>query len=236
VRLSVIIPCFNTARYLGEALTSACRQSPAPHEVIVIDDGSTDDSAAIADGFGAPVRCVRLTHSGIGAARNHGLAVATGDVIAYLDADDVWTAGSVSVRAAELDRDPSLDYAGGRTEQFISPELPEDVRTRLFCPPHAIAARTASALLIRRSVFDRVGMFDPSLQLGETIDWIARADSANVSVRMVDAVVLRRRIHDANTGLNQAHRRSDYLRVLKAALDRRRSAAPAEPPDGDSSS
>ena len=102
------------------------------------------------------------------------------------------------------------------------------MRRRLACPPDAIAARVAGALLIRRSVFDRVGPFDPSLHLGETIDWIARADSARISMRMVDTVVLRRRIGTMpNTGVQQAHRRADYLRVIKAALDRRRAGAPA---------
>lgn len=225
MRISVIIPCYNTERYLTDALTSACNQSPPPHEVIVVDDGSTDGSASIAERFGAPVRCARLAHAGIGAARNHGLALASGDVIAFLDADDLWTADSVSVRLAELERDPALDCAGGLTEQFVSPELPDDVQRRLVCPPGASAARLAGALLIRRAVFDRVGLFDPSLRLGETIDWIARADATGVTMRMVDTVVLRRRLHDANTGTREAHQRGDYLRVLKAALDRKRSGA-----------
>ena len=227
MRVSVIIPCYNTARYLAEALTSACRQAPPPWEVIVVDDGSTDDSAAIAEFFGAPVRCERRPHLGIGAARNHGLACATGDVVAFLDADDVWTADSVSARAALLEADPDLGGAGGRTEQFISPELPDDVRQRLVCPPETSAARVAGALLIRRRVFDQVGTFDPSLALGETIDWIARADAANVTMRLVDTVVLRRRIHDSNTGVSLSHQRGDYLRVLKASLDRKRAAGPS---------
>jgi glycosyltransferase involved in cell wall biosynthesis len=227
VRVSVIIPCYNTARYLPEALTSACRQTPAPWEVIVVDDGSTDGSAAIAESFAASVRCERRPHQGIGATRNHGLACATGDVVAFLDADDVWTDNSISARATLLEQAPHLGGAGGRTEQFISPELPDDVRQRLVCPPETSAARVAGALLIRKQVFDQVGTFDPSLKLGETIDWIARADAANVSMRIVDTVVLRRRIHDSNTGVNMAHQRSDYLRVLKASLDRRRAAGPS---------
>ena len=227
MRVSVIIPCYNTARYLTEALTSACRQTPAPWEVIVVDDGSTDDSAAVAEAFGAPVRCERRPHQGIGATRNHGLACATGDVVAFLDADDVWTDNSISARATLLEQAPQLGGAGGRTEQFISPELPDDVRQRLVCPPETSAARVAGALLIRKRVFDLVGGFDPSLKLGETIDWIARADAANVTMRLVDAVVLRRRIHDSNTGVNMAHQRSDYLRVLKASLDRKRAAGPS---------
>jgi glycosyltransferase involved in cell wall biosynthesis len=232
MRVSVIVPCFNTARYLAECLTSACRQSPAPFEVIVVDDGSTDDSAAIAEAFGPPVRCLRTAHSGVSTTRNQGIAATAGDVIAFLDADDVWTADSIRVRAGELERNPGLDCAGGLTVQFISPELPDDVRNRLVCPPEPSGARVPGAVLIRRTVFDRVGIFDPTLVLGGEIDWMARADAAQVSMRMIDTVVLRRRIHDANTGINQAHRRADYLRVLKASLDRKRAAPPAS--EGDS--
>jgi glycosyltransferase involved in cell wall biosynthesis len=221
-RISVIMPCYNAARYVGEALRSVCGQSPRPIEVIVIDDGSTDESAAIAEGFGPLVRCARQENRGISDARNRGLALARGNVIAFLDADDVWTADSLTRRAEVLDTDTEADCVAGLVEQFVSPELPDEIRARLVCPEGASAARAAGSLLIRRRVFDRIGVFDPSFRIGETIDWIARADAAGVAMRTVDAIVLRRRLHDQNTGVRNAHLRSEYLRVLKAALDRRR--------------
>ncbi len=227
MRISVIVPCYNAARYLDEALRSACQQWPRPDEVIVVDDGSTDDSSAITDRFGEPVRVVRQQNLGISEARNRGLALATGDVIAFLDADDVWTADSLMRRAAVLNADPVVECVAGLVEQFISPELPDEVRRGLVCPPGWSAGRVAGTMLVRRHVFDRVGRFDPSFRIGETLDWVSRADEAGVVTRSIDTVVLRRRIHDANTGGRSAWARSDYLRVLKAKLDRRRKSAPA---------
>jgi hypothetical protein len=78
-------------------------------------------------------------------------------------------------------------------------------------------------------MLDRVGPFDEGLRLGETIDWVARADAKGFVVRQVDQVVLRRRIHDANTGASNRHQRSDYLRALRASIERRRAAAADRP-------
>lgn len=226
-RISVVVPCYNAARYLAAALQSVCEQSIQPAEVLVIDDGSTDGSGAIAEALGSPVRCVRQENRGISDARNRGIALAGGDVIAFLDADDVWTADSLSIRVAVLEYDPAVECAAGLVEQFLSPELPDEIRRSLVCPPGTSSARVAGAMLVRRHVFDRVGLFDPALQVGETLDWVARADAAGVVARTVDSVVLRRRVHGANTTARNARLTSDYLRVLKASLDRRRTSAPS---------
>ncbi len=231
-RISVVVPCHNAARYLAAALRSACEQSLVPLEILVIDDGSTDGSGAIAEGFGAKVCCVRQENRGISEARNRGIALAVGDLIAFLDADDLWTADSLSSRVAVLESDPAVDCVTGLVEQFISPELPNDIRRTLICPPGTSAARAAGAMLLRRNVFARVGLFDPAFKVGETLDWVARACDAGVMTRTVDAIVLRRRIHDANTTLRNSRLTSDYLRVLKASLDRRRRSA--QPPANDS--
>src|SRR3972149_3633636 len=88
--VSVVIPCYNGAVYLHETIESALAQTHSPLEVLVIDDGSTDDSAAIADSFGSPVRVIRQTNQGESVARNRGIDEARGDWIAFLDSDDVW--------------------------------------------------------------------------------------------------------------------------------------------------
>lgn len=226
MNISVLVPCFNAAGYLVEALDSALAQVPAPFEVIVVDDGSTDASASIADRYGPRVRCDRQAHQGISAARNRAVSLAQGDAVAFLDADDVWPSDSLDSRRRCLAADRSVDCAVGLVEEFLSPELDTESRRGLVCLPHPILGRLVGAMLVRREVFDRIGPFDPAYELGDTMDWVARASEAGVVMQSVEQVVLRRRIHLSNNGVRLRHRRTDYLRLLRAALERKRRAGP----------
>jgi glycosyltransferase involved in cell wall biosynthesis len=222
-RTSVIVPCYNAAAYLADAIDSILRQNRPPNEIIVVDDGSVDASAAIVGGrFGSRVRYHLQPHQGISAARNSGVRLAEGNCIAFLDADDLWPPRSLGGRLARLEAAAEIDCVYGRTEQFISPEIDPARRATLHCPPGAHAGRVAGAMLVRRSVFDRIGYFDPGLKVGETMDWVARFDERGLVIAMIDDVVLRRRIHTTNTVIRERHRQTDYLKILKASLDRRR--------------
>lgn len=220
--VSVIIPCFNHARYLGEALESVLSQSRPPDEIIVVDDGSTDGSAAIAARY--PVRIFAQPNQGIGGARNKGLSVARGDVIGFLDADDVWTENSLARRLDLLASAPALTCVFGMVEHFISPELDPSTAASLECPQGASAARFAGVMLARKSLFDAIGPFDAQVRVGEMMDLAARLAESGASTANLDAVVMRRRIHGANTVLRERASHGDYLRVLKASLARKAAA------------
>lgn len=221
--ISVIVPCYNAAAYVGAALESILAQQPAPLDIILIDDGSTDASPEIAAAYGQQLRYYRQHNQGIGAARNQGVRLARGEWLAFLDADDLWTPDSLRLRGQRLADDPHLDGVFGWLECFISPELPASVQERFFCPPGAQPARMAGTLLIRRAAFERVGDFDTTLRVGEFMDWIARAQTLGIRLdASLETVVLRRRIHGANTVLTTESLRADYLRLLRAALARRR--------------
>jgi glycosyltransferase involved in cell wall biosynthesis len=225
-RVSVIVPCYNAARYLAEALASIAAQTVAADELIVVDDGSTDGSGDIAAACAPYAHRARQENRGISAARNRGLELARGEVIAFLDADDVWPATSLACRLAVLAEAPAAEACSGLVEQFISSDVPDERRPPLDPSAVPSGARVAGAMLVRRAAFDRVGGFNPAFRVGETIDWVARADAAGVLWRTVGAVVLRRRLHETNTTALHAGARGDYLRVLKASLDRRRASAP----------
>lgn len=223
--ISVVVPCYNAAAYLDAALRSLLDQTLPPAEIIVIDDGSTDDSAALAAAFGAPVYCYTQTNQGASAARNQGIARAQHDLIAFLDADDLWPAESLASRVALLQTDPTLDGVFGLIEQFISPELPATVRATVACPTAVRPGRLAGALLVKKQLFEQVGLFDPQFRLGETMDWLARTAMHGSRWAAVDSVVLRRRIHRNNSVYQEQQLHADYLHVLKAAIDRRRGQA-----------
>lgn len=209
--VSVVIPAYNAATFLGEAIESVFAQDGPAREVIVVDDGSTDATGAVAASF-AEVRVITQANGGIAAARNTGLREASAPFVAFLDADDIWPAGRLAALHAALTG--GVDAVFGQAVQFG--EGREET-----APQPALLAGT---MLIRREAVARIGDFDEAVKMGEFVDWWARAEEAGVRWRQIPDVVLRRRIHGTNTGIVQAANRVDYARVLRAALERRRGA------------
>lgn len=222
--VTVVIPCHNYARFLPEALSSVFAQSCPPAEVIVVDDGSTDESAEVAAGFDARVQVILQAQQGISGARNTGIRAARGELIAFIDADDLWPVDSLAVRLEAMASQPEVDCVFGQLSHFICPRASDEVRSRLFCPPGVASARMAGTMLARRALFDTIGLFDTGLRTGEMIDWTSRLLAAGSIVASIEECVLERRIHGANTVLNTPDSRSDYLRALRAKLDRNRTA------------
>lgn len=220
--VSVIVPVFNDAAYLGEAIESILRQTRAPSEIIVVDDGSSDDSPRVASSFGGRVTLHCREHAGAGAARNYGVSQAKGDLLAFLDADDLWHHDKLARQIDVFREQPSTEVVFSHLEHFYSPDLDPLDRKRFACPAGAIPCTTAVAMLVKRLAFDRVGNFDDSRKLGEVVDWSVRARDQGLVAVLLKDVLVRRRIHAGNTGITRASDRRDYVSIVKAALDRRR--------------
>ncbi len=213
-KLSVIVPAYNAAQYLGEALNSIFVATGAVRglecEVIVVDDGSDDDTARVAAGF--PVRCERIGHAGVAAARNHGYALATGELLAGLDADDRWSSERLLPQLTQLKDDAALDVSYGFVQQFAV----VSGRTELVGPP--VPGRLPGTMLLRRAAFVRVGGFDTSLVLGEFMDWLVRARRAGIREQVSNHVCLFRRLHERNLGSVARDHRGDYLTIAHRSL------------------
>jgi len=184
--VSVIIPFYNAQRFLSEAVESVLAQAYRPIEVLLVDDGSTDGSAEIAKGYGGAARYIHLPHSGLpSVVRNQGLQCASGELVAFLDADDTWRPGKLRAQVARLSRDPdvgmihtNLDLVdvSGRIlrpyflecpgSQGLTDERAESSFEQLIMGDSGV--RTSSVVL-RRAVLDRVGFFPETLRIGE--DW-----------------------------------------------------------------
>jgi glycosyltransferase involved in cell wall biosynthesis len=216
--VSAIVPVFNGARYVREALVSVLRQTYRPVEAIVVDDGSTDETAKVLDEFGPRVRRASQAHSGQSAARNLGVDLATGRYLAFLDADDLWPAEKLAAQVAILEGDPQCDLLFGHVEQF---------RQNGGAPSAPMPGHLPGTLMLRRDAWLRVGPLRGDVKVGEFLDWLLRARQRGMRERMDPRVWLRRRIHGDNLGVREREARGDYVRLLKDAMDRRRRSAGA---------
>ena len=220
--VSVLIPSYNVAPYLGEAIESAFAQTHQPIEVIVVDDGSDDGTEAVARAYGDRIQFEALEHGGIGWGRNRAVELAQGDHLAFLDADDRFLPTKLEHQLAALESDSELDMVFGYIREFISPDLSLEAQAGMRHPAPPSPWRAPNVMLIRREAFERVGPFATDVRVGEGVDWYARASEAGLKSLMLREVVVERRLHGQNTGMRERNSHSDYLQVVRSALERRR--------------
>lgn len=219
--VSVIIPVYNCEHYLSEAIESVLAQTYQPIEIIVVDDGSTDGSAEVVKRFSSWVQYIFQARSGAGSARNYGIALAQGSYLAFLDADDLWAEDKLEQQMAAFEADQALDMTFGHVIHFISPELDEGAKNKIYCPPEKMPGYYASAMLIKQEAFRRAGLFAINWKMGEFIDWYSKALDSGLKGIMLSEVLVKRRLHTANQSARERTSQSDYLHILKASLDRR---------------
>lgn len=221
--VSVMIGVYNGAKYLGAAIESILKQTYRPFELIVVDDGSDDGSAEVAQGFGDVVSYAYQENAGNGSARNHATRLARGDIFAFMDADDLSSPDRLSLQWEALAADPGLDAVYGHAREFVSPELSETEKATVRPPTADIAPWVSVNLMMtRREAFEKVGPFSESLKVGVTVDWCARAVDAGLKTVILPQVILDRRLHLTNNGIRERESKAQYVQVVKAALDRRR--------------
>jgi glycosyltransferase involved in cell wall biosynthesis len=208
--------------YLREAVESVIAQTLAPVEILVVDDGSTRPAGDLLGELGRGVRYLYQENAGLGAARSAGVAATTGELVAFLDADDVWPHDRLLCLRESLAGDPSAVVALGHVTQFLSPDLDDETRRRFSVPPQPMPGLLVTAMLIPRWVFDRIGPFSCDRQIHQTIEWIGRLQEHRLRIATIPNVVLLRRIHLGNFGVLRRDERGDYARALKVVLDRRR--------------
>ena len=224
--VTLIVASLNGERFLRETLESAFAQDMDSYEVVFVDDGSTDGTAAIARSY--PVRYIHQENTGLPSARNAGLAVARGDYLAFLDDDDLLPPEKLRVQSSYLEAHPETGCVLGRQEWiFEEGQEPANLqRDPIFGELGGIAMGTA---MIRRSILAELGGFDPSYSYAEDRDLFVRLLEHGVEIEVLPEIVLRRRMHGSNMTLHPPENHP-LLRSLKEKLDRERGAAP--PPQG----
>ncbi len=220
VSVSVIIPVYNGALYLGEAIESVINQTRQPTEILVIDDGSTDQTAEVARRYA--VKYHFRPHRGASAARNFGVARSSGQLLAFLDADDLWPPYKLATQMEILQDKAQIEAVFGQVEQFGSIER-DDYRVNARFVGDVLNAPHVGTLLIRRDAFLRVGWFEERLSVAQFIDWYCRAEEAKLSIHVCEEVLLYRRVHGMNLTLQEKERgKKEYLQVIRDKLERQK--------------
>lgn len=216
--VSVIIPTYNHARFLPDAVASVRQQQYDPLEIIVIDDGSADRTAEVVARLSKPIRYFQQSNKGPASARNRGLRAASGEVVGFLDADDLWPPGKLAVQIASLLKRPQLDLVLGRIRRIDVGKT----RGSELVKEGSLRGVHLGGGLFRRSVFDKVGLFDETLRYSEDHDWFLRARENGVSMAILNETTLYYRVHDGNMTRAKEAQGFQLTRVLKKSLDRRR--------------
>ena len=183
--ISVVIPAYNAAGFVCQAVDSVLAQTHAPAEVLVINDGSTDDTAQVLEAYGDRIRVIHQRNGGLSNARNRGIREARGEYVAFLDADDRWLPGKLARQFEILSQQPEIGFCSTRTlvetpaheitGEWSCPKVEGSLLATLFLRNGAIPG-SGSSVMVRRHLVDRVGGFDESLRSLEDIDcWMRLA-------------------------------------------------------------
>ena len=221
--VTVVVAVHNGERFLRPALESLYDQDYEPFEVVFVDDGSTDGSAAIARAFPG-IRYVHQENQGLAAARNTGLSLARGQLLAYLDDDDLIPPYKLRRQAEYLVANPEVGCVLGRQEIMLEPGVdPPEWLTRdpVFGDLDGVPFVSA---MIRTQLLRDVGGFDPSFRFAEDRDLFVRLRERGVRIEVIPEVLLYRRFHGENMNFRMRPDKHPLLRSLKAKIDRERAA------------
>lgn len=224
--ISAVIPTYNYGRFLREAIDSALTQTHPALEVIVVDDGSTDDTPQVLASYGNRIRAIRQPNQGVGAARNTGIAAARGEYVAFLDSDDIWKPEKLERDAARFNADPGLGLvhcgaelfdSTGKTLSVSQPLLEGWVALDLLRLDRQVIAAPGSGTMVPRRVAEEIGGFDGRLQPSEDWDFCYRV-ATRYRVGVVPEALVRYRLHGAGIHLNIPRMENGMLMALEKAF------------------
>jgi glycosyltransferase involved in cell wall biosynthesis len=222
--MSLVIPLHQGERFIAEAIGSVLAQEEPPHELIVVDDGSTDRGPEIAAAI-PEVSLLRQENHGPGAARNRGVAASTGELIAFLDQDDLLRPAALRRHREALEGDPAAMISVGRQRFDLLEGEPRPPWQRPELLGEEIVAWTPSAICVRRTIFEAAGMFDESLQATSDLLWFQRVRSSGVRAVELDETLVDRRVHAGCQSADASTIRREMLEVFRRAAAKRERGA-----------
>jgi glycosyltransferase involved in cell wall biosynthesis len=223
--VSCVIPVFNGERFLGEAIESVLAQSYRPSEIIVVNDGSTDATKAVASRFAEHVAYVEQSNAGPASARNRGIQSASGNFIAFLDSDDLWHPEKTAIQLAHFAARAELVLCTAQMQNFWSAQLAHEAASLADTRLAQIQPNVGSTLIARRSLFQTIGLLDPAFRHRDIQELILRAVHNGLATEALPDVLVQRRIHDANLSRNRSEAGDlELLLLARTRMMRRRNS------------
>ena len=222
--ISVIVPVYNGEEFIKEAISNILAQDYPALEIIIVNDGSTDQTESIIKSFQLDIRYLYQENAGPASARNRGIRDASGEFIAFLDADDLWPENNLKLLTREILQESGTEVVHGYGQLLKKNEQTQGwdyLGNPLESFPGYIGAG-----LYRKSVFNEVGLFDTFLNFGEDADWFNRASELKINLKKLEEVTLYVRRHGKNMTEGKSMVELNVLRVFKNALDRIRKQNP----------
>lgn len=220
--IDVIIAVYNGSKYIEEAIASVQAQSWQNLNIILADDGSEDNTLSIVTRLGTQdkrIKILSLPHRGVSATLNDAIKFSDAEFVSFLDADDLWHERKLEKQMEELNRNRTTDICFCMVKEFDSFQNDHDPQTH--------AARTGPlkgyskiAFLGKRTVFEKYGLFDEEVAIGDFVDWFSRIVRSGQAIAMLDDVLAYRRIHKHNTTATAS--KNDFLKLIKTHLDEKR--------------
>ncbi len=213
--ISIIIPVKNGSNFLQEALDHIKAQE-MDVEIIVIDDGSRDNTSEIAARNGCIVHRQEVCRGQV-VAKNIGLKIAQGVFIMFHDHDDIMRDGALRAIYDAFDEDTAAVMA--KVKDFYTPGMTEEQKRHTPIKEEPYFGLFTGAVLTRKSAFDSIGNFNPSLNTGEIMEWEHGLKQNGLTIRKIDIIATDRRVHNSNYGkTNREKEFKDYAAVLRARI------------------
>lgn len=214
MKVSIIITAYNVGKYLVEAIESALTQTYPDIEIIAINDGSTDNSAEILDQYKDRIRVFHQENKGLSVTLNRALEEATGEIVGFLDGDDIIVSNKTEKQLKEFEKNPALEATFGKMEQFLSPEF-ADQSDRYNLQKGELPFQAKMTLLIKKEAFEKYGLF-PEVGVLDFVKWFDAAKAKGIVFNETDNLVVNRRIRE-----NSLSQSSEYYPELLQYLRER---------------
>lgn len=220
--VSVIVIVKNGEKYIEQALRSISNQSYDNFEILLVDGGSTDQTMAIAKKYPS-VNILTQPNKGIPSAYNYGIECSKGELICYLSHDDYWEPDKLQLQVETFVQNEVLDYSITDVGYFVEPgaRIPKGFRTELLDKP--VKGFMMESLMVRKSVYENIGKYDPELSVGEDTDWFFRCIDHDLKYSHIPRILVHKRIHGDNAHLTDGNINKIILKAAFRSIQRKKS-------------